>query len=72
MIDLKQIGLTAYGIARQISGKADPNDRDFRQVCQRWQRWLDERGLKTLRLMEKDLMRLGYRLTIEPIKEKKD
>ena len=69
MIDLKQLGLTAYGIARQISGESDPAAPQFRQVCQRWQRWLDDEGLKTLRLMERDLLPLGYSLTIEPIKK---
>jgi hypothetical protein len=72
IIDLKQIGLTAYGIARQISGTTDPSDKKFRQVCHRWQRWQNNEGLKTLRLMEEDLLPLGYRLTIEPIKGRKD
>jgi acyl-CoA synthetase (AMP-forming)/AMP-acid ligase II len=69
MLNLKQLGLTAYGIARQISGEANPTSNAFRQICHRWQRWLDNRGLKTLRLLEKDLEQLGQRLTIEPIKQ---
>jgi hypothetical protein len=72
MIDLKQIGLTAYGIALKISGTTNPAAPQFRQICQRWQRWLSGQGLKTLDTLEDDLMRLGYRLTIEPIKGRKN
>ena len=71
MLNLKRsIGLTAYGIAQNISGQTDPTTPQFKKTCQRWQRWLDDKGLSTLRLLEKDLERLGYRLTIEPVKPK--
>lgn len=64
MIDLKQIGLTAYGIAQIIAGETDPTASEFKKICQRWQRWLDGKGLKTLQALEEDLDRLGYTIEI--------
>ena len=69
---IQQVGRecgTAYAISQLVAAETDPTLKDRHRCEGRWQRWLDRRGLKTLSLLEEDLKRLGYQLTIEKSKE---
>lgn len=59
----------SYQVALKIAG--DNQSNEFRAVQRRWNRLHRGEGLESLKKLEEDLAKLGYRLKVEPIKKTK-